>query len=71
MQTILYHNGSGSEAFTGNLNQKEVHRAITLHPIKDPIHLYRLHVYLEVTKMKKKTNLQNNYLIIIILNKFY
>ncbi|XP_071553103.1 chondroitin sulfate synthase 1 isoform X2 [Panulirus ornatus] len=47
MQNILYHNGSGTEAFTGPLKQREVHRAITLHPIKNHLHLYRLHAYIQ------------------------
>ncbi|KAL6435517.1 hypothetical protein ACFW04_005474 [Cataglyphis niger] len=46
MQSILYHNSSGSQAFTGNLKKKEVHRAITLHPVKNPPHMYRLHNYI-------------------------
>lgn len=48
MQNILYHNQSGSAAFTGELKQKEVHRAITMHPVKQPSHLYRLHSYIKV-----------------------
>lgn len=48
MQTILYHNSSGHEAFTGNLKQKEVHRAITLHPVKQHSHMYRIHNYMKV-----------------------
>ncbi|XP_042205381.1 chondroitin sulfate synthase 1-like [Homarus americanus] len=47
MQSILYHNSSGTEAFTGPLKQREVHRAITLHPIKNHTHLYRLHSYIQ------------------------
>nr|XP_045588345.1 chondroitin sulfate synthase 1-like [Procambarus clarkii] len=47
MQSILYHNSSGTEAFTGALKQREVHRAITLHPIKNHTHLYRLHSYIQ------------------------
>ncbi|XP_070168255.1 chondroitin sulfate synthase 1 [Polyergus mexicanus] len=46
MQSILYHNSSGTQAFTGNLKKKEVHRAITLHPVKSPPHMYRLHNYI-------------------------
>ncbi|XP_066583184.1 chondroitin sulfate synthase 1 [Prorops nasuta] len=46
MQSILYHNSSGDQAFTGNLKKKEVHRAITLHPVKSPPHMYRLHNYM-------------------------
>lgn len=47
MQNIFYHNGSDSSAFTGSLKQKEVHRAITLHPVKQPDHLYRMHNYMQ------------------------
>ncbi|XP_050520401.1 chondroitin sulfate synthase 1-like isoform X2 [Daktulosphaira vitifoliae] len=47
MQTIFYHNSSGREAFTGNLKLKEVHRAITLHPIKQHSHMYRIHNYMK------------------------
>ncbi|XP_019882609.2 chondroitin sulfate synthase 1 [Camponotus floridanus] len=46
MQSILYHNSSGVQAFTGNLKKKEVHRAITLHPVKSAPHMYRLHNYM-------------------------
>ncbi|CAH2261527.1 jg20151 [Pararge aegeria aegeria] len=45
MQTILHHNGSGAEAYTGRLKKREVHRAITLHPVKDHRQMYRLHTY--------------------------
>jgi len=55
MQTILYHNSSGRNAFTGNLKQKEVHRAITLHPIKQHQHMYRVHNYMKVSKDLLKT----------------
>ncbi|XP_050442213.1 chondroitin sulfate synthase 1-like [Adelges cooleyi] len=52
MQTIFYHNSSGREAFTGNLKQKEVHRAITLHPIKQHSHMYRIHNYMKGLKLQ-------------------
>ncbi|CAL4095283.1 unnamed protein product, partial [Meganyctiphanes norvegica] len=52
MQSILYHNGSGLEAFTGTLKQREVHRAITLHPIKNHIYLYRVHNYLQGLRVR-------------------
>ncbi|RZF36118.1 hypothetical protein LSTR_LSTR012573, partial [Laodelphax striatellus] len=51
MQTILYHNSSGKDAFTGRLKMKEVHRAITLHPIKRHNHLYRIHNYMKGLKI--------------------
>lgn len=45
MQSIFYHSFSGEEVFMDRLKTKEVHRAITLHPIKQPSYLYRLHSY--------------------------
>ncbi|XP_011309652.1 chondroitin sulfate synthase 1 isoform X2 [Fopius arisanus] len=53
MQSILYHNSSGDQAFTGNLKKKEVHRAITLHPVKSPPHMYRLHNYMRGLKIQE------------------
>ncbi|KAK4293061.1 hypothetical protein Pmani_034213 [Petrolisthes manimaculis] len=47
MQNILYHNKSRNVAYTGPLKQQEVHRAITLHPIKNHTLLYRLHSYIQ------------------------
>ncbi|XP_049531022.1 chondroitin sulfate synthase 1 isoform X2 [Anopheles darlingi] len=46
MQSILHHNSSGYRAFSGTLKSKEVHNAITLHPIKQPAFMYRLHAYM-------------------------
>lgn len=45
MQSILHHNSSGSRAFSGNLKNREVHNAITLHPVKKAPFMYRLHAY--------------------------
>lgn len=42
MQNFFYHNSSGMAAYTGDLRKKEVHRAITLHPVKQ--HKYQHHV---------------------------
>ncbi|KAI4477100.1 hypothetical protein M0802_014776 [Mischocyttarus mexicanus] len=52
MQSIFYHNSSGNQAFTGNLKRKEVHRAITLHPIKSSPYMYRLHNYMRGLKIQ-------------------
>ncbi|XP_024085616.1 chondroitin sulfate synthase 1-like [Cimex lectularius] len=46
MQTIMYHNSSGSEAYSGNLKRKEIHRAISLHPVKKYKNLYRIDNYM-------------------------
>lgn len=54
MQSILHHNASGIMAFTGNLKNKEVHSAITLHPVKKPQVMYRLHVYMEGLKAQER-----------------
>ena len=45
MQTIFHHNQSGSVAFTDDLHVKEVHRAISLHPVKTSQHLHRIENY--------------------------
>lgn len=47
MQSILHHNSSGKYAFTGNLKSKEIHNAITLHPVKKAPLMYRLHSYMQ------------------------
>lgn len=47
MQSILHHNSSGKFAFTGNLKSKEIHSAITLHPVKKAPLMYRLHAYMQ------------------------
>lgn len=47
MQSILHHNSSGTNAFSGSLKSKEVHNAITLHPVKHPPLMYRLHTYMQ------------------------
>lgn len=47
MQTILHHNSSGRNAFTGKLKSKEIHNAITLHPVKKAPLMYRLHSYMQ------------------------
>ena len=52
MQSLFYNNYSKSDvAFTGKLQTPEVHKAITLHPIKKPPYLYRLHNYLHTVKI--------------------
>lgn len=45
MQSIFHHNSSGNRAFSGNLKKKEVHSAITLHPIKRAPLMHRLYAY--------------------------
>lgn len=54
MQSIFYHNSSGQMAFTGPLKSREVHRAITLHPVKQHAHMYRIHNYLQGLKIQDR-----------------
>ncbi|XP_049871595.1 chondroitin sulfate synthase 1 [Pectinophora gossypiella] len=53
MQTILHHNGSGALAYTGRLKKREVHRAITLHPVKDHRQMYRMHTYFKNLRIQE------------------
>ncbi|XP_066149870.1 chondroitin sulfate synthase 1 [Euwallacea fornicatus] len=53
MQVIFYHNKSGSSAYSGNLKTKEVHKAITLHPVKTPEYMYNLHTYIKGLKVQE------------------
>lgn len=45
MQSIFHHNSSGNRAFSGSLKKKEVHSAITLHPIKRSPLMHRMYAY--------------------------
>lgn len=45
MQSIFHHNSSGNRAFSGKLKRKEVHSAITLHPIKRSPLMHRMYAY--------------------------
>ncbi|XP_063830166.1 chondroitin sulfate synthase 1 [Ostrinia nubilalis] len=53
MQMILHHNSSGSAAYTGRLKKREVHRAITLHPVKDHRQMYRVHSYFKNLRIQE------------------
>ncbi|XP_013192040.1 chondroitin sulfate synthase 1 [Amyelois transitella] len=53
MQMILHHNSSGEAAYTGRLKKREVHRAITLHPVKDHRQMYRLHSYFKNLRIQE------------------
>ncbi|XP_033120769.1 chondroitin sulfate synthase 1-like [Anneissia japonica] len=51
MQSLFYNNYSQSDlAYTGNLRTADVHKAITLHPVKRTPYMYRLHTYLMSVK---------------------
>ncbi|XP_017462525.1 PREDICTED: chondroitin sulfate synthase 1-like, partial [Rhagoletis zephyria] len=53
MQYILRHNSSGPYAFTGKLKRKEIHNAISLHPIKQSPLMYRLHSFVQGLKAEE------------------
>uniref|UniRef100_A0A1B6EH51 Hexosyltransferase n=1 Tax=Clastoptera arizonana TaxID=38151 RepID=A0A1B6EH51_9HEMI len=61
MVEIFYHNYSSSGAYMGDLRSKEVHQAITLHPIKKYRYLYRLHNYIEGLRIR---DLQQNNIVL-------
>ncbi|XP_028399134.1 chondroitin sulfate synthase 1-like [Dendronephthya gigantea] len=44
-QSIFYHNQSKTNAFHWDLDTKAVQNAITLHPIKKPAYMYRIHAH--------------------------
>ncbi|XP_018025751.1 chondroitin sulfate synthase 1 [Hyalella azteca] len=50
MQRILYHDRS-QDSFGGKLKQPELHRAITLHPVKNHTFMYRLHHYFQTLQV--------------------
>jgi chondroitin sulfate synthase len=51
MQHLFYHNHNDpDDSFTGTLNVKDIHRAITLHPVKRPAFNYRLHNFFRTRK---------------------
>ena len=54
MQSLFYHNRSGHEAFTGNLDTKSVRNAVTMHPIKRPEYMYRLHSFMMRINIQEK-----------------
>ena len=45
MQWLFYHNQSKTNAFHWDLDTKAVQNAITLHPIKNPAYMYRIHTH--------------------------
>ncbi|XP_069966792.1 chondroitin sulfate synthase 1 isoform X4 [Bactrocera oleae] len=53
MQYIMRHNSSGPYAFTGKLKRKEIHNAISLHPIKQAPLMYRLHSFVQGLKAEE------------------
>ncbi|XP_054286275.1 chondroitin sulfate synthase 1 [Macrosteles quadrilineatus] len=52
MVNVFYHNYTEKTAFTGPLKSKSVHDAITLHPIKLPKYMYRLHNYIQGLRVR-------------------
>ena len=61
MQSLFYHNRSGANAYTGNLDTKAVRNAITLHPLKRPEFMYRLHSHFMELKIQ-----QNSYDLVVL-----
>lgn len=54
MQQILYQNYKEDKgSFKRTLKSKEVERAVTLHPVKDPIYQYRIFNYFRSVNIMK------------------
>jgi chondroitin sulfate synthase len=51
MQRIFHHNSSGNDAFTGDLLERDVLKAISLHPVKQSPYQYRLHNFINERKI--------------------
>lgn len=51
MQWLFYHNQSKTNAFHWDLDTKAVQNAITLHPIKNPAYMYRIHTHFLAQKI--------------------
>ena len=52
MQWLFYHNQSRNNAFHWDLETKAIQNAITLHPIKNPKYMYRLHSHFFMKKIQ-------------------
>ena len=47
MQQLFHHNHDDPNgSFAGSLNSQVIHKSLTLHPVKNPTYLYRLHEYM-------------------------
>lgn len=54
MQQILYQNYKEDKgSFKSTLKSKEVEKAVTLHPVKDPDYQYRIFNYLQSVNIMK------------------
>ncbi|XP_066925648.1 chondroitin sulfate synthase 1-like [Clytia hemisphaerica] len=53
MQSLFYHNRTGAKAYTTNLDTKAVRNAVTLHPLKRPEFMYRLHTHFMELKIQQ------------------
>ena len=51
MQWLFYHNQSKTNAFHWDLDTKAVQSAITLHPVKNPAYMYRIHSHFLAQKI--------------------
>lgn len=51
MQSVFYNNQSGPSAYSSDLNVPEVHHAITLHPVKQPVLMKKLHNFIRRMKI--------------------
>ena len=63
MQWIFYHNQSKTNAFHWDLDTKAVQNAITLHPIKNPSYMYRIHTHFlaqNILAIQQRSTMKSN-----------
>ncbi len=63
MQWLFYHNQSKTNAFRWDLDTKAVQNAITLHPIKTPSYMYRIHTHFlaqKILAVQQRSTLKSN-----------
>ncbi|XP_057307285.1 chondroitin sulfate synthase 1-like [Hydractinia symbiolongicarpus] len=53
MQSLFYHNQSKEQSYTFTLDTKSVRNAITLHPLKKPEYMYRMHSHFKELKIRE------------------
>lgn len=53
MQKLFHHNATSESGYSnGAINAKEVNDAVTLHPVKNPINLHKIHYHVRQNKHK-------------------
>ena len=57
MRNLFYQSFTGTSVYGGELNKKSFNNAITMHPLKNPEYLYRMHVHIKIMDFTANTKL--------------